>query len=455
MLRTLIIAMLFCLTGLTQACFATISLSVNPIDGSNSLRFGSVPVAGSESKQEIHIRVNSTSGGRYQVFQRILEPMVNEKGDTLNLQAIGAQTLSNSNSSGTLYLQNSDRLSMSDQLLYSSSQGGVSDSFIIGYSLDQSIMNASGSFRGRLVFTVRGMGNDDSDQVTIDVLLDTTSNLKVSVKGVQNPNRIHIQGSDTTEKTGNSVTVSFSGNRNQEVRIYQETETFPQNETDQQLGADVLQMDAQGDTEGLRAGGTRSLGNNRTLIYSSNKDEDSFIIYFLVNANQVQQQDAGSYAGSIKYIVETDQGTQEFPIDLQCDIPPMFTINITTPAGGVSFSHVLANSPPQDEEVVVTVLSNLHKPYQVLQDLQTSMTNQQGKEFDSKYFTLQVEVPPGQKGQTDFTEFSPVQTGEYPIFSSDSMGSGATFKVLYRLQGYVQMSPGSFLAPIRFSLNQK
>ncbi len=64
-------------------------------------------------------------GSRYQVFQRILEPIVNEKGDALNLQAIETQTLTNSNSYGTLYLQNSDHLSMGDQLLYSSSQSGA------------------------------------------------------------------------------------------------------------------------------------------------------------------------------------------------------------------------------------------------------------------------------------------------------------------------------------------
>ena len=169
------------------------------------------------------------------------------------------------------------------------------------------------------------------------------------------------------------------------------------------------------------------LGTNRTLIYSSNKDEDNFVIYFLVNADQVQQQDAGSYTGKIKYIVETDQGKQEFPIDIQCDIPPVFSMNVTPPPGGVSFTHVLANSPPQEKEVMVTVLSNLHKPYQVLQDLQTNMTNKQGKEFDNKYFNIQVEIPSGQKGQTNFTEFSPVQTGEYPVFSSDAHGQRGHF----------------------------
>jgi len=153
--------------------------------------------------------------------------------------------------------------------------------------------------------------------------------------------------------------------------------------------------------------------------------------------------------------VETNHNTQEFPINLRFDVPPVFTINVTTPSGGVNFTHVLPNSPPQDKEVVVTVQSNLHKPYQVLQELQTAMTNPQGKEIDSKHLTLQVQIPQDQHGQTDFVEFSPMQTGEYPVFSSDAAGSGATFKVEYRLQGYAQMSPGNFLAPIRLSLNQK
>jgi hypothetical protein len=381
---------------------------------------------------------------------------MNEKGDILNLQAVQTQTLPNSNSYGTLYLQNSDHLSTSDQLLYSSSQGGQSDFFTIGYSLNQDLINASGNFRGRLVFTVRGMGNGSSDEVTIDVFLATSSSvLKVSVKGAHNPSRIHIKGTDTTEQAADFVTLSFSGNLGQEVRIYQETEDFPKNETDEELGTDVLQLDAQGATDGLRMQGLSQLGNSRSLIYSSNKEEDNFVIHFLVNSIQVQQQDAGIYNGKIKYVVETDHGRQEFPISIQCDIAPVFSVSITPPPGGVSFTHVLAHAPAQDKQVLVTVFSNLHKPYQVIQDLQTNMVNQQGKEFNGKYFTVQVEIPSGQKGQTNFLEFSPMQIGEYPVFTSDSRGSSATFTVVYRLQGYDQMNAGNFSAPIRFSLNQK
>ena len=324
MSRKLFITALFFLLGATQACFANVSLSVNPVDGSSGLRFERVPVAGEANKKEIHIRVSSTNGNQYQVFQRILEPIANEKGEPINLQAIETQTLSNSNTSGTLYLQNSDHLSMGDQLLYSSSQNGASDSFMIGYALNKNLINASGNFRGRLVFTVRGMGNTSSDQVTVDVFLQAASSaLKVSVKGAHNPNRVTVHGADITERSADFVKFSFSGNLGQEVRIYQETETTPQNETDQELGADVLQIDPQGVSEGLRIQGPTSLGTARTLIYSSNKEEDNFNFYFLINADQGAQQEAGTYKGRVKYVVETDQGKQEFPINIDCEILPV------------------------------------------------------------------------------------------------------------------------------------
>jgi hypothetical protein len=440
---------LICLTGLG---WADVSLSVTPVDGSSTLRLGTVQA--NDNKQEIHIRVNS-NGSRYQVFERIAEPIMDNQGNTVNLQAVEAQTLPNSNSYGTLYLQNTSALSMGDQLLYSSSQSGQGDSFIVGYSVNQNLINAGGKFRGRMVFTVRGMGDASSDQATIDVFIETSPSLQVVVKGAHNPRRIRIKSSDTSEKSADYINISFSGNSGQEVRIYQEMEGMPQNTSAQQLSNGVLQMDAQAQTEGLRIAGLSSLNPNRTLIYSSNKSEDNILLYFLVDADQIQKQAAGTYTGKIHYVVETDRAKQEFPIDLQCEVPPIFSINITPPVGGVNFSHLLPSSPPQDKEVTITVFSNLNRPYQVLQEFQTNMTNTQGKEFNNKYFTVQVAIPVGQKGQTNLTEFSPVRTGEYPIFSSDAAGSGATFEVIYRLQGYAQMDSGDFTAPVRFSLNQK
>ncbi len=46
MVRALTITILFFILKLTPICFAAVSLSVNPVDGSNSLRFERIPIAG-------------------------------------------------------------------------------------------------------------------------------------------------------------------------------------------------------------------------------------------------------------------------------------------------------------------------------------------------------------------------------------------------------------------------
>jgi hypothetical protein len=450
-----IFVLLLLYMGPVADCRADLGLSVNPIDGSNSLRFEGT-YAAPEFKKEIHIRVISTNGERYQVFQRVLEPVINSQGEALNLQAITAETLPNSNTAGTLFLQNSGNLQMGDQLLYSSGPSGQSDGFMIGYSLNPALINAGGNFTGRLVFTVRGVGDASNDQAIIDIFLENPSTLKITVQGGHDPDRVRVHATDASDRSADFVTVSFSGNTGQPVRIYQQVDDLPQNETDEELGQNVLQMDYEGPTGGLRTPGVNALNPGRSLIYSGSNNQDNFSIYFLANAAQVQQQGAGTYRGKITYLVEAGQNTQEFPINYEFEVPPVFTMNVTTPdSGGINFTHVLANSPPQEQEVIVTVASNLHKPYQVAQDMETNMTDPQGKEFDNKYLSIQVYIPDGQKGRSDFTQFSPIETGEYPVFSSDASGSGATFKVLYRLQGYPQMTPGDFSVPIRFSLDQK
>jgi len=235
-----------------------------------TLRFDKTPVAGEANKKEIHIRISSTNGARYQVFQKVLEPMMDEQGNVLNLQAVSTETLPNSNASGTLYLQNSDHLSMGDQLVYSSSQSGENDGFIIGYVVDPNLVNGTGTFRGRLTFTVRAQ-DGSTDEASVDVFLQTSPSLKATVKGGHSLNAVHVHATDTTQNTADFVNISFSGNSGQSIRVYQEVDTFPQNESDEELGTNVLELDAQGQTEGLRMNGPSSLGRNRILVYSSEK----------------------------------------------------------------------------------------------------------------------------------------------------------------------------------------
>ena len=80
--------------------FAAVSISVSPADGSSSLKLEQ-SYLGLDNKKDVRIRVTSTDGKRYQVFSRVLEPIINDKGESLNVQSISLATMANSNTSGT------------------------------------------------------------------------------------------------------------------------------------------------------------------------------------------------------------------------------------------------------------------------------------------------------------------------------------------------------------------
>ncbi len=433
---------------------AEVHLSVNPTDGSNSLRFerfSSTMV----NQKGLRIRVTSTEGKSYQIFQKILEPLVNEKGETLDLKAIEISTEYNSNASGTLYLNNADRLSYGEQLIYTSGQGGEGDSFVIDYKIHPDELSEGGNFSGKLVFTVRVMGESKLDQAVMDVQIESADTWAVSVKGGRSPERVILKDSDTSEKAADFITIAFSGNNGQEVRIYQEVESLPQSTTAREISSDLIWFSVTGeDPKNMRVQEPSKLVRNREILYSGDKSEDNVMVSFWMDADRVMEQDAGTYVGKVKYIIERYDHQDELPIELECIIQPIFSIQVDLPPGGVSFTNVLPTNPPQEKEVLVTVKTNLNQPYQVTQIMSSPMTNESGKEISKEYLHLKVEIPEGQKGQTKYSDFSSMDKGEYPIFLSDLQGNPATFKVIYRLQGSAQLSSGNFLAPVKFSLNQ-
>ena len=64
-----------------RICEATLSLSVTPRDSGSSLRFGRVDLLSSTDK-EVRVRVTSSADTQYQIYQRVLEPFVNERGNS-------------------------------------------------------------------------------------------------------------------------------------------------------------------------------------------------------------------------------------------------------------------------------------------------------------------------------------------------------------------------------------
>ena len=442
------ISFLLLLVTQTSPSFAALGLTVSSVDGGNALRFGRI-AADLQNKQQLRVRMS------YQVFQRVIEPVVNEKGEALRLQAIETATVANTNAAGTIYLQTIDTLGMNEQLVYTSGQNGPSDSFDIAYSVRPDLMDVSGTLSGKLMFTVRPIGGGSQETVIVNIFMDAASAWSAQVTAGRTTGRVRVKDTDAAEKDADFVKISFSGNGSDEVRIYQEAPVYPRNDMGEELNPGVMTVTASGaSSENIHLAEHAALAAERVLLYRSKKADDAFAVYFLPDGAQAMGQKAGAFVGKIQYVVETDQHREVFPVDLEYTVRPMFSVDAALPAEGVRFESILPTTPPVDKEVRVTVKTNLRKPYQVVQSLVSPMVNEKGQEIEKQYFTFKVVVADGQKGRSAFPEFVPVQTGEYPLFFSDSEGSESAFTVVYKLQGYPHINSGTYNAPVRFSLNQ-
>ena len=438
--HAVVLGVLFMIALFGLEARAAVFLSVNPIDGGSGIRFERV-LEGLKNTKQVQVRINSTNGQQYQVFQRVFEPITNEQGQALNISALETATMVNSNTSGSLYMQNGDHLSYSEQLIYTSSPTGAGDSFLIAYNALPEKINAGGHFTGKVVFTVRVLGQGNQEEAVVDFALAGVLLRQCTVQGGHDVARIRIKDNDINEEQADFIKIAFAQNGKERLSVYQELLQPLINQEGVELPLNVLK-------------GQVALKHARGLVYTSNMDQDEARIYYTVDAAKILEADAGLYSGRVKYTVEAGEYHQEFDLDIELDVRAVFSMDIALPPEGVSFGHVLANAPAQEKQVAVTIKTNLHKPYQVIQSMSSPMINDKGKEFDKHGFTFKVNIAPDQKGRTKFTEESVVETGEYPIYYSDAKGSPATFLVSYQLKGYLDMSPGNFVAPLKFSLNQ-
>lgn len=417
------------------------------------MRFGRIS-SGIEVSQEARIRVSSSEGTQYQVFHRLLDPLVNEKNVPLGNDVISTYTLLGSNASGTLYAQNVERIGFGDQLLYSSASGGESDNFTVVYAISSDRINATGNFFGRIQYAVRPVGGASQDDVILNMTVEVSGELKIEVEGSSTPDTVRLKLKGDRDREG-FVKLGFRENIAGEIRAFQEVEIFPQDEFFTGINENLILYTASGSTKGeLSPHVPTALTRKRSLIYSSRAGEDTFYINFILNENDMGQQRAGTYKGKLKYIVEAGQDRREKDISLEVEVEPTFIMEVDLPTGGLSFDRLLPDSQPSIREVDVQVRTNLGKPYMVTQSIASPLTNETGAQMPGEYFTMKIEPVDGQSGKGMFADYQPVPGSDHPIFASDNKGSPSHFKVIYRLRPFEGMAAGDYSTSIRFSLGE-
>lgn len=429
--------------------YADIHLSVNPIRGGNTIQFGRVNRQ-LETNQEVRIRVNATGGTQYQVFERLIEPLLNEKGMGLPMNVIENYTLPGSNAAGTLYLQSPTNLSQAEELIYSSSPQGNSDNFTIVYSLKPERVDSDGTFLGRIQYVVRAVGSPERDEVILTVNLDAASEFDINIEGTPVKDRIKLRYPDNLNDKA-SIKIDFKGNTDGDLKIYQEPEAMPQNDGFHEIGAGVIKFLTSGSSNG--GIGQTNFERKRELIYSSDTTEDSFLLNFFIDPAVIKDQKAGTYRTRVKYTVETGKDRKEFWLDLEVEIAALFKMDIEYPPEGMHFNNLLPDGPPMFKTVIVRVNSNLGKPYSVIQNVQATLTNQKGEEMPKEHFVQKVELVGSTDAKTAITDFTPVNLGEKTLYTS-SQGDSAEFKVIYRLQPFAEMTAGEYSASIVYSLGE-
>ena len=379
---------------------------------------------------------------------------MNEKGQDLNMEAITSYTLVNSNSSGTLYQERPDILRYSDQLLYTSSSAGESDSFIVVYTIDGKKLDKPGRFMGKILYTLRPIGGGQEENVFLDVYIDASAQFQIdTVTSDRRRNELSLSTRTQKEMQG-YVKFSFKNNVGK-IKVYQIIDEFPCNEYSERIDSSSLRFFTSGGKNGeLFYTSPVFLERKKLLIYTSTEAEDTFFVNFLMDKERIEEQKAGIYRGKVEYLIERTDYSEVFPVNFRVEVTPIFKLETIYPAEGLQFKNLLPHTPPQTKEVSIIVKTNLARPYMVIQKLESPLTSEKGVEIPSQFFTMKEEIIEGE-GEVKFPEFSPVPVGEIPVFFSDERGSPARIKIIYRLKPYSEIIAGNYNTMVSFSLGER
>lgn len=432
--------------GINTASEAALSLSVNPLQGGNSIRFGRADKQ-HEINKEVRLRIVSTDGKQYQVFQRMVDPLRNERGGFMPHDAIEAYALVGSNSFGTLYLQGKETMSSGDQLIYTSSQNGDGDTLTVVYSTSRDAIDQSGNYFGKFQYTVRPIGGSTEDHAFLNVYLDASNQFMVEVNSSSGGEAVRLN-SDGPQRSS-YIILKFEENIGDQLKVYQEINTLPQNNLFEEVdGGLIIEQVLE------KPSGSNLLKRGRHLIYESDESSGTATVNFSFNEEELVKQPSGKYTTNISFIIESGTRTIKKDVLLEADVAPFFNIDITLPPEGMKFENLLPMNPPQIKEVEVAVRSNLGKPYTVNQKITSFLTNEKGETIKKGQFLQKGEVLKGFSGQVSYPEYEPVDVEQYPIYYSDNKGSSATFKVYYRLDPYAEIMAGNYSTSIVYTLGE-
>jgi len=434
---------------------ATFSISVTPYEGGNDLRFGKINNDGPYTNKELVVNINSDIEKQYQLIQTLLDPLSNDRGDSLSRDNFAVYAIRGSNKYGTMSVEQEAPVSPSRAIIYTSTPQGLADSFNLVYVLKPPFSVPSGSYRGRIAFTLEPINSTEQSVTTIlNIFAEIDIESSIEIKGATGSRAISLSSSNPEFQTSD-ILVDIKGSMASQFKISQIIDQPLESSQGQRLPYEAVNFKISGERSGGGPAQEAALSQRQDAVYTSSArgDADNFVITY--SLAEPEKQRAGKYRSNLKYIME-GLATQKLlgNFSLEVEIARIFDLIITPEMGGtMQFRDLKLDQPPKLSEVTIEIRSNIGRQYQVNQHLVSGLVNKEGRVIPAKSFTLKEEGL-DTKGTLRFTAPAEVKTGETTLFISDRNGSSDKFKVIYELATSAEVKAGDYSGNISYSISE-
>jgi len=436
---------------------AALDLRIRPYEGGYDLDYHRVDLQAGRVNKEVVFDITSDIGKQYRLIQVLAEPLTNEQGISMPQNSLVVYAVRGSNKYGSLSVETDTPVFLGRQILYTSSQEGLSDSFILVYSLIVPQDQEPGYYRGRLAFTLEPVDSlQDSRTVVLNIAAEIQTESHFEIITCSQDNTVHLDSS-IPEKRSCDVAINIVGGLGRQFRITQLLAEPILSSDGDELDPTAIKFIAREAQEGAVANQELSLSLRPEVIYTSGSrgQADNFIVTY--SLGDLSGQTAGRYAGNIKYLAEggsLPSGGLIGTIRLEIENPRLFDLSITPQLGGrIEFRDLKPRQPPKAYEVVIKINSNIGKQYQVSQMITSLLVNKSGDEMGEDYFTCRTESAEVTKGSLRVSQNTAIKKqASMTLFVSDSKGSSDTFKVIYELTPPPDVRAGDYSTTLVYSL---
>lgn len=441
---------------LPRSCADTFNLSFSLTEGGNRLELSQQTLS-----KGVKIAVNSDIATRYEVAQRIVQPLESRDVPGLAIRDnFVVRGIGGSNRFGSLRVMTGDTPVRPEDTIYVSDNAGDPDSFTLVYTLSRPQDITPGDYYGRIGYTLNPIG---SNKQSITQILEVYVSISKDSAGIKP--QIEITTPDGSKQiTLNSrrldtrsaaAIIKINGKFDRPFAIKQYLVQAAEALDGRRLDYEAVNFFVGNAENGIAVAERTPLSSAPQEIYSSDPrrgiDNTLAVNYSL---SDLAGQKAGKYRTRIQYLVnQMGAETRIDSLSLDIDIEPVFEL-IVAPQDqkyAVEFRDIKPSGPPKRNEITIEVKTNKGKRYQVVQDIHSQLRDKEGRVIPGKYFTFQTQGL-GSKGQLNFSVKEEVKSGSKILFVSDESGSPAKFKVIYELGCKEDVRAGDYATNVTYSL---